>query len=99
MSAHGNGDSSESAKPIRRLGDVTWRRFVTSLWWPAKARRWRKGFLLGVALTVLIVGLTVLAISGRADRACSGRISAVVWSSISSSRAASRLTRPAPPDR
>jgi hypothetical protein len=65
--------SSESAKPIRRLGDVTWRRFVTSLWWPAKARRWRKGFLLGVALTVLIVGLTVLAISGRADRACSGR--------------------------
>jgi hypothetical protein len=73
MSAHGNGDLLGVRQTHRRLGDVTWRRFVTSLWWPAKARRWRKGFLLGVALTVLIVGLTVLAISGRADRACSGR--------------------------
>lgn len=65
--------SSESATSIRRLGDLTWRPLATSLWWPPKARRWRNGFLLGVALAVLIIGLTVLAISGRADTACSGR--------------------------
>jgi hypothetical protein len=65
--------SSKSTTPIQRLGDVTWRPFATSLWWPSKARRWRNGFLLVVVLAVLIIGLSVLAISGRADTACSGR--------------------------